>query len=91
MAYLRHCSSCSSGIQLRDSEGLNQDNLTSLQTKGFTLRTINYFYDTITTQQTKQTDHFIEKFLSHQRLVVLHQTDDPHGLLVLRHLIGQRR
>lgn len=28
---------------------------------------------------------------SHQRLVVLHQTDDPHGLLILRHLIRQRR
>lgn len=28
---------------------------------------------------------------SHQRLVVLHQTDDPHGLLILRHLIRKRR
>lgn len=27
--------------------------------------------------------------LSHQRLVVLHQTNDPHGLLVLRQLIRQ--
>lgn len=29
--------------------------------------------------------------LSHQWLVVLHQTNNPHGLLIIRHLIRQRR
>lgn len=29
--------------------------------------------------------------LSHQRLVVFHQTNYPHGLLIIRHLIRQRR